>query len=254
MLNTAPRRASLTCKLKRRARALRFSTIGILRPRILTSMVSPRARLSLLSICTLPTTGPPPDSAADTLAQALRGALASALGSSSEEPRDQAASVLVRPRETRDFRSYFSAEARSVEHAVMADARLHMVLPLVVRKILAQSLCSMGLADAGDIVSLSLHGHQRRLLDLGWVYQSVPVGHHAPRKPMLKEDGFDGLQVILGGQIHYREKLIVKFAVFIGGIAVSSDEIMKKIAVRRDVAIKIHPHEAAELQKSRVNV
>src|SRR5689334_6029311 len=116
MLNTAPRRASLTCKLKRRARALRFSTIGMLRPRILTSMVSPRARLSLLSIVrSLLPPGPPPDSAAGTLAQALQGARASALGSSREEPREHAAAVLVRPRESRDFRSYFSAEARSVE-------------------------------------------------------------------------------------------------------------------------------------------
>src|SRR5215471_2023772 len=116
MVNTAPRRASLTCKLKRRARALRFSTIGMLRPRILTSIVSPRARLSLLSIVrSLLPTGAPPDSAGGTLAQALPGRLASALGSLSEERREQAA-ALVHPHETRDFRSYFSAEARSVEH------------------------------------------------------------------------------------------------------------------------------------------
>src|SRR5215471_12896300 len=144
MVNTAPRRASLTCKLKRRARALRLSTIGMLRPRILTSMVSPRARLSLLSIVrSLLPPGPPPDSAGGTLAQALLGALASALSSSSEEPREQAAAVLVGTRETRYFRSYFSAEARSVEDTVMADAGLHMMLPLTVGKILAQSLCSM---------------------------------------------------------------------------------------------------------------
>src|SRR5262245_20134789 len=193
MVNTAPRRASLTCKLKRRARALRFSTIGMLRPRILTSMVSPRAILSLLSIVrSLLPPGPPPDSAGGTLAQALLGARAYALGSSSEEPREQAAAVLMRARETRDFWSYFSAEARTIEHAVMAYTGLQVVLPLIVGKILAQSLCSAGLADAGNVVPLSLHRLQRGLLDFGWVYNSVSVGHDAPRKPMLKEDGFDG--------------------------------------------------------------
>src|SRR5262245_56889750 len=123
MVNTAPRRASLICKLKRRARALRFSTIGMLRPWIFTSMVSPRARLSLLSI--LRSLLPPgaPDSAGGTLAQGLRGALASALGSYSEDPRKEPATVLVSPHKTPDFRCYFSAEAGAVKHAVMAHAR-----------------------------------------------------------------------------------------------------------------------------------
>src|ERR1051325_848090 len=125
MVNTAPRRASLTCKLKRRARALRFSTIGMLRPRILTSMVSPRARLSLLSIVrSLLPASSPSDSAAGTLAQGLAGALASALGSSSEDPRKETAAGLMSPHEMPDFRCNFSAEAGAIEHPIMAHAGL----------------------------------------------------------------------------------------------------------------------------------
>src|SRR3990170_7140364 len=126
MVRTAPRRASLTCRLNRRARALRLSTIGILRPRILTSMVSPRARLSRLSMVTLPTTDRPPESAANTVAQAFAGARASALGSPAEYPRQHPSTALVCGYESADFRRYFGPETGAVEYAIMADAGLKM--------------------------------------------------------------------------------------------------------------------------------
>src|SRR5262245_24365477 len=186
MVSTAPRRASLTCKLKRRARALRFSTIGMLRPRILTSIVSPRARLSLLSIFTLPTTAPvPPDSAGGTLAQGLRGARASALGSQSEDPRQDPAATLMSPHEMLDFRCYFRAEARSVKDAVMAHSGLQMVLTLTVWKILAQNMCSIGLADPRDVVLFPFHCHEGDPVDFSRVYQCVAVRHHPAWKAML---------------------------------------------------------------------
>src|SRR4030042_4535841 len=119
MVSTAPRRASLTCRLNLRARALRLSTMGMLRPRILTSMVSPRARFRRLSIGTLPTAVGAPDSAANTVAQALEGALASALGSPAEGPRQHAGTALVGGYAIVDFRRYFGAKTGSVEHAIM---------------------------------------------------------------------------------------------------------------------------------------
>src|SRR5262245_58600749 len=128
MVSIAPRRASLTCKLNLRARALRLRTMGMLRPRILTSMVSPRSRFRRLSIATLPTAVGAPDSAANTVAQALQGALASGLGSPAEGPRQHAFAALVGGYEVIDFRCYFDAKTGSVEHAVMTDTGLKMVL------------------------------------------------------------------------------------------------------------------------------
>ena len=38
--------------------------------------------------------------------------------------------------------------------------------------------------------------------------------------------------------------------VFVGGIAVALDQIVEQLAVGRNVAVEIHAHKAAELQKS----
>ena len=68
-----------------------------------------------------------PNSAASTVAQALEGALASALGSPAEGPRQHAFPALVGGYEIADFRRYFGAKTGTVEHAIMADAGLKMV-------------------------------------------------------------------------------------------------------------------------------
>src|SRR4030042_3893681 len=159
MVSTAPRRASLTCRLNLRARALRLSTMGMLRPRILTSRVSPRARFRRLSIGTLPTAVGAP--AANTVAQALEGALASALGSPAEGPRQHAFPALVGGYEIADFRRYFGAKTGSVEHAIMADAGLQMVRAEAGGKVGAQSLRSHGLTDPRNVVLLAFDRHQR---------------------------------------------------------------------------------------------
>src|SRR5262245_59186062 len=104
--------------------------------------------------------------------------------------------MLVSPHETLDFRGYFRAEARSVEHAVMTDSSLEMMLPLVMGKILAQNLCSVGLTDPRDVVLLSFHGHKRNPLDFIRIHAAVAVRHHPPRQLMVQEHRFDGLQVI----------------------------------------------------------
>ncbi len=65
---------------------------------------------------------------------------------------------------------------------------------------------------------------------------------------MLEEDRLDGLQVILCREVHDGKKFIVELAMLVGGIAVPLDQIMEKVAMRRDMAVEIHAHEAAELK------
>ena len=69
--------------------------------------------------------------------------------------------AVVRQDEIGDARRDLGAEARAVEHAVMADARLQVVRLLVVRKVRAELVRRLGLPDAGNVVVLALDGEQR---------------------------------------------------------------------------------------------
>ena len=108
---------------------------------------------------TLPTAVGPSNSAANTVAQAFEGARASALGSAAEGSRQHPSAALVFGYEVADFRRYFGPKSGAVEHAVMADAALKMVLPFGVGKISAQYLCSKCLTDPRDVVLLAFHRH-----------------------------------------------------------------------------------------------
>ena len=79
------------------------------------------------------------------------------------------------------------------------------------------------------------------------------MDHLALRQLVLEEHGLDGLEVILGGQVHHRKKLVVELAMLVGRIAVALDQIMEQVAMRRDVAVEIHAHEAAELEEARID-
>src|SRR3990170_4960504 len=69
----------------------------------------------------------PPESAANTVAQAFEGARASALGSPAEGSRQHPSAALVCRYESADFRRDFGPKTGPVEHAIMADAGLEMV-------------------------------------------------------------------------------------------------------------------------------
>src|SRR3990172_11046232 len=216
MVRTAPRRASLTCRLNRRARALRLSTMGILRPRILTSMVSPRARLSRLSMVRAPYCRSAPRIGGQHSSRAFAGARASALGSPAEYPRQHPSTALVCGYESADFRRYFGPETGAVEYAIMADAGLEMMHAQSVGKVGAQNLCSKRLADPGNVVLLALHRHERHFLDLARIDEAVAVDHLALGKPVLEEDRFDGLQIIFRREVHNSKELVVELAMLVG--------------------------------------
>src|SRR5512143_329924 len=253
MVSTAPRRASLTCRLNLLARALRLSRMGIPSPRTLTSMVSPRPKLSRLSMVTLPTADRALESAAGTIAQGFGGARASALGSEAESSRQNSSTALMCLDKIADSRDYFRAEARPVEDAVMADAGLHVVLTHGRSEGFAQNLCSIGLPQSGNVVLFPLDGHQAHPVDLGRVNEPVAVHHGPLGQLVLEKDGLDGLEIVLGREVHHREELVIELAVLVGRIAVAANEVMEQLAMGRDVAVEIHAHEAAELKEARID-
>ena len=71
---------------------------------------------------------------------------------------------------------------------------------------------------------------------------------------MADEHRLDGLQIELGRQVHDGEILVVELAVLLGRIAVAVDEMAEQAAMRLDVAIEVHGHEAGELQEARIDV
>ena len=77
------------------------------------------------------------------------------------------------------------------------------------------------------------------------------MGHLALRQRVAHEHRVDGLQVKLGGEVHHGEILVVELAVLLRGIAVALDQMLEQLAVRLDVTIEVHAHEAVELEETR---
>src|SRR5438874_12490956 len=75
------------------------------------------------------------------------------------------AAAIVGEDEIGDAGRNLGAEARAVEHAVMADARLQPVRLAFGGDVDAQPVRRLGLADAGNVVVLTLDGEQRDAAD-----------------------------------------------------------------------------------------
>ena len=103
--------------------------------------------------------------------------------------------VSHRQDEVGDTRSDFGSEARAVEHAVMADARLQPMRLTVRRYVDAEFMRRLGLADAGNIVVLAFDGEQRDALDRGKIDGPAAMRHLAERQRVAHENGIDRLQI-----------------------------------------------------------
>ena len=80
-------------------------------------------------------------------------------------PRLHARWTVVREHEIGHARGDLGAEARAVEHAVMADAGLQPMRLAVGRDVHAKPMRRLGLADAGNVVVLALDRQQRDAAD-----------------------------------------------------------------------------------------
>ena len=80
------------------------------------------------------------------------------------------------------------------------------------------------------------------------------MGHLALRQRVLDEHRVDGLQIILGGEIHHRQILVIELAMLLRGVAVAFDQMAEQVLVRVDVAVEVHADEAVQLQEARIDV
>src|SRR3954451_1091952 len=71
---------------------------------------------------------------------------------------------------------------------------------------------------------------------------------------MPHEHSFHRLQVELGREIHDGKILVVEFAMLLSRVAVSLHEMHEKIAMRLDMPIEVHGHEAVQLEEPRIHV
>ena len=83
---------------------------------------------------------------------------------------------------------------------------------------------------------------------------AAAMRHLALRQRVADEHGIDRLQIELGGKIHDREIFVVELAVLLRRVAVALDQMREQIAVRLDMAVEVHAHEAVQLQEARIDV
>src|SRR5690349_4897241 len=113
----------------------------------------------------------------------------------------------------------------------MADTRLQPMRPAGVRKAGAEPVRGFGLADARDIVVLAFNRLQRDALDLAGIDRNAAMGHLALRQRVTDEHGLAGLQIELGGEVHYGEVFVVELAMLLRGVAIAFDEVQEKMAM-----------------------
>ena len=141
----------------------------------------------------------------------------------------------------------------AVEDAVVADAFLLQVAALGGGDVAAEVVGGLGLAEAGDVVELAFDRHQRGLADRGGLHLLAAVGEGADRQRMLLEHVADGVEIEIRRQVHDREILVVEAPVPRGALAVAHHQVMEEIDVRLHVAVRVHGHEAAELQEAGID-
>src|ERR1700722_17774166 len=139
------------------------------------------------------------------------------------------------------------------EHAVMADAGLHVVALEIRAQLAAQVVRRHRLADSADVVALAFDGEQHGAPDRGRVdLVAVPL-QLAERQRVFLEDDPHRLQIELGGEVEHGEILIIERFRYRRLFQLAIGEILVKLAVRFDVALDVHAHECRELHKTRID-
>ncbi len=80
------------------------------------------------------------------------------------------------------------------------------------------------------------------------------MGHVPFRQRVTDEHGVDGLQIELSAQIHDGEILVIELAMLLRGVAVALDQVLEQLAMRLQVAVQVHAHEAMQLQEAGIDI
>ena len=140
------------------------------------------------------------------------------------------------------------------EHAVMADAGLHVVHLAIGAHAGAEVLRGQRLADRADVVLLALDRHQAHSLDRGGVHRPAAMHQLALRQQMLLEHVAHGLDVEFRRQVHHREIFVVEGLDDLGLLLLALGEVIGEIDVLLDVAFEIHRDESGELHEAGIDL
>ena len=122
----------------------------------------------------------------------------------------------------------------------------------------AQGVHGFGLAGAGDVVELAFHRQQRGAAD---VLRAHALGHargrcHIPsavdQVEVLEHDA-DGVEVIRRVHVEHGVVFVIKLAVRFGAGVVALHQVFEVVKVAGGVAVGVHGHKAAVLQKAGVD-
>src|SRR5690606_11232156 len=105
-----------------------------------------------------------------------------------------------------------------------------------------------------DVVILTFDSEKSDIADRSRLDRSSAMDHLSLGQSVAHKDGIYGLQVELGGQIHDRQIFVIELAMPFGSVSIVADEIHEEILVRRDMALKIHAHEAGKLQETWIDL
>src|SRR5882762_225287 len=114
--------------------------------------------------------------------------------------------------ELANFRLYDLTIFQTADNAVMPHRRRGVVLAPRRRNTGAQRMRGFGLAAAGNIVQFAFDGEERRVLDGLGPDSFARHIENAAREALLLEYANDGVQVILGRQIHHGVVLVIETA------------------------------------------
>ncbi len=145
------------------------------------------------------------------------------------------------------------APAPSRKNAVMPRAFCHVMLTADRSDAGAQVVRRLGLPRAGNIVELAFDGEQRRAVD---VLRAHRLAFHRPGavdQSEVLEHQLDGVEVVIGVHVEHGVVLVVKTAMRLGIIVVAADQVEKVVVVRGEVAVGVHRHETAVLQKAGID-
>src|SRR5579863_8136936 len=99
----------------------------------------------------------------------------------------------------------------------MADTGLQPMRLTISGKVRTQPVRRLGLADARYVIVLAFDRKQADTRDAREVNGPAAMRHFTEGQRVANKDGLDGLQIILGREIHHSEILVVKFLVLVRG-------------------------------------
>lgn len=143
--------------------------------------------------------------------------------------------------------------ALAAEYAVVADARLEMMVFLTGSQVATEVVRRECLSDGTDVIAFTLDREQRGALNGARVDASALPFQSAARECVFLEDETHGFQIKVRSQIHNRQIFVVERRNLQRLLSLTVQSMCQQIGLRLNMPFKIHVHERGELYESRVD-